>query len=274
MRIKLVLLFIIFPIRIFSQEVQPVIKPEQKTIHTIGFRIGFNDFHLRDEYLSTYIFSGRMLASGISYELQTERYTHVFDFGYAFGNLQSENQPRDVMEKSGNFSYSVYKIISNRQVSGRSLDLSLGTGISAFIANTDFIARDDRNSYDWSEQSWYCSNSLNLHFRGGYNMNTGKRLFLQLSIPVISLVSRPENGHNLSERNTEVMRRFYKAEFQGKPEFFWQNLPVLCQMGFKQPLGKKWTLAVDYRFEYIHSVRPLPLKMYGNQLQVGLNFRF
>lgn len=274
MRTILLFIFILFSIRIFPQDVQTLEKPENKTIHTLGFSAGITGFHLRDEYLSPCIFSGNMFSTGMAYEVQTKNFYHILDFGYKAGHLNSDDQPRSVTEKTGFFSYSVFRRISTKQICGNPLRMSIGAGVSAFVANTDFIARDDNYSYEWPEQSWYCSNSANLHFRGDYELYSGKSFFLQFSLPVVSLVSRPENGHNLNESNTEVMNKFYKVEFQGKPEFFWQNLPVICKAGYKQPVGKKCNFRVDYLFEYFHSGRPMPLRMYMNQVQAGMDFNF
>lgn len=273
---RTILLFICFlnSLRIYSQEVQPVEKPEKKAIQTLGFSLGVSGFHLRDEYLSPCIFSGNIFSTGLSYEIQTKNYYHFLNFGYSTGHLKSDDQPRSVTEKTGFFDYSVFRIISTKQINGNPLRISLGAGLSAFLANTDFIARDDSYAYEWLEQSWYCSNSVNLHLRGDYDLRSGKRILIQFSLPAVSLISRPENGHNLSESNTEVMSRFYKVELQGKPEFFWQNLPAILKAGYKQPIGKKCNFRIDYLFEYFHSSRPMPLKMYMNQLQAGLEFKF
>jgi hypothetical protein len=274
MKTPLLLLCVLFSVKVYCQDVQTTEDQQKKPVHSIGFITGVNSFHFRDEYISPYIFSKMIFASGLSYHADTKRFNQSVDAFFSVGHPLSKIQPRDVTEQIGSLSYKIIHVFDEVHISGNPLDLSLGAGITSFISNTDFIGRDERYNYEWPEQSWYCSNSLNLILRSDYRLSSKKSLFAEFTIPIFQLVSRPENGHAFNDNNVKVIDRFINAELQGKPEFIWQNISIRCEAGYRQPLGKNCIFNLGYVFYYAHSERPLPYRMYMNQFLTGLDFMF
>lgn len=264
--------FLYFPS--FSQEVHQSPSQQIKPVHSLGFGIGINDFHFRDQYLSPYIFSKSMFSSRLTYQSQAGHFLHNIDISYSYGHPKSELQPRDVTEHIGFISYSLSRVFDVGQIAGNPLMLSLGAGFSTFVESTHFTATDKQYSYQWNEQSWYCSNSFDLHFQGKYQLARNNSFILKLALPAFSLVSRPENGHYFNARNMKVIDHFLNVELQGKPEFLWDNVSLLGELGFKQGLSKHCNLNLSYLFNYASSDRPMSLQMYMNHFLVGFDFLF
>lgn len=273
---KTVLLFLCLLLWITANS--QVIKqlPEQKLQprRSLGFAIGVNDFHLLDRYLSPYIFSCNMFSSRLSFQLQAKRVLHRFDVSYSYGHPDSKIQPRDVTQNIGCFAYSLSKVVKVARIAGQPLRLSLGAGVSSFTSSTDFVGVDKSNSYKWAEQSWYCSNSMDLHFNSEYQTSNKNSLFLHLTLPAWSLISRPENGHVYNAQNSKVILHFLNAELQGKPAFLWEQRTMSSEIGFRQEIMSHCKLNLNYRFHYASSDRPLAFKMYMNQWMLGFDFLF
>jgi len=142
------------------------------------------------------------------------------------------------------------------------------------MVNTDFIATDKKNSYQWEEQSWYCSNSLNLIIRSEYHLSSMGSFFMRVTLPLFSLTARPGNGHTFNEDNIKVIDSSFKVEGQGKPEFFWNNLIIILHAGYSHNVNNHFILRLNYAFNCIKSDRPLPVRMYMNQFNTGIEFLF
>lgn len=271
MKMSLFFFFLFFYVFAFGQE-ELQSKVQQKVGRSLGISLGVNDFHFRDNYLSPHIFSKTMFSSAISYQFNAKRYFHSIDLSYGFGHPNSDIQPRNVSENIGSISYAISRVINASNIAGHRLELSLGAGVSTFIVSTNFNAIDRRYNYVWNEQSWYCSNSLNLHLGGEYQIHDRKSFSMHITLPMFRLVARPENGHIYNNENAKVIDRFFNVVVQGKPEWFWDNASLAYELGYKQPLGKCTNLKLNYLFNYITSDRPLHLQMYMNRFMVGFEF--
>jgi hypothetical protein len=273
MKTQLLILSFFFCLPAFSQSGESA-EQQQEFNNSLGFSIGINDYHARDEYLSPYIFSGTMFTSGLSYRLKTERYRHSINISFSTGHPGSDIQPRSVAEKIGSLSYSITRTIDVEQVAGNPLEMSLGAGVSLFAAYTDFNSVDDISHYTFYDWSWYLSHSVNMLFRCDYPLSEHTRFSCQFMMPVVRLVSRPENGHYFNDDNVDVNSNFLKAVGRGKTEFFWTNPVLFCEAGYRQRLGDNFDLQIHYQFNYISTDRPLSLQMYMNQLTVGIDWLF
>jgi hypothetical protein len=273
MKTMLVLLSLLFCLPAFSQNEQSPVQ-QQVLNNSLGFSAGVGDFHSRDHYLSPYIFSGTMFTSRLSYQLKTERYLHTIDIVYSTGHPDSDIQPRSVSEKIGSLSYSITCTVDVEQVVGNPFVMSLGAGISLFAANTNFNAVDESSQYTFYDWSWYMSHSLNILFRCEYQFPERSCFSFQFTMPAIRLVSRPENGHYFNDENVKVNNNFWNATVQGKPDYFWKNIVLFCEAGYKRHLGENFDIRATYQFNYVSSDRPLLLQMYMNQFTVGLDWLF
>jgi hypothetical protein len=239
----------------------------------LGVSVGINDFHQRDEYLSPSTFNGVNFASKLSFQVETEMNRHRVDAFFSTGALNPDIQGREVTEKGGYLSYSFVHSLNRWDLGGHPFRFSLGGGISSFVMNTDFNTTDE-TGYTKLDQSWYWSHSLNLVLLGEYHFDRDKNLTLQLTAPLVGLVSRPENGHRLSQNNLDVVdENFLKAATQGKMEYLWSNFVLFTDVEYRQSLSNGFDLLVAYRFGYVSSNKPasmLSMGTYMNSLSVGI----
>ena len=212
--------------------------------------------------------------SRISYQLKTDRYRHAFNIYFSTGHPGSDIQPRSVSENIGSLSYSIIRTVDVEQVAGNPFEMSLGAGISLFAANTNFNSVDETYHYTFYDWSWYLSHSLNILFRCEYQFPERSSFSFQFTLPAVRLVSRPENGHYFNDDNVKVNSNFWNAAVQGKPDYFWENLVLFCEAGYKQHLWDNFDIQANYQFSYISSEQPLLLQMYMNQFTVGLDWMF
>ena len=175
-------------------------------------------------------------------------------------------------EKLASLSYSFVHSLTTWEVGGSPLEVFLGGGVSSFAMNTDFNTADE-TGYVKLDQSWYWSHSLNLVLCGEYRIAEGKSLALQCAAPVVALVSRPENGHRLSQNNMDVIEDFTKSATQGKIEYLWSSFVLFTDVEYRQSISNKFQLIALYRFGYVSSNKPdsmLGSDAYMNNLTVGI----
>jgi hypothetical protein len=236
---------------------------------TLGGSVGFGDFHFKDDYLSPYTFGGGMFASRLSFRRDDEQSRHAVDASFAIGHPESDRQNRDVEQIVASLEYSFLHRIAGWDVGGRPLDLSLGAGLSSYVANTDFNTVDPLHGR-FNDQSWYWSHAVDLSLAGRYRLDEGKDVSVQMAMPVVRLVSRPANGHYLSGENWEVIQNFLHAAGDGRSEFFWDALVLRTQVEYRQQVGERLELRGTFLFTYTSSDTPLPMGMFSNTFLIGL----
>jgi hypothetical protein len=59
-------------------------------VSSIGAAVGINNIHIKDEYLSPYIFGGSVFSSEISYMIDLNKSRHEFDIHFSTGNISSD----------------------------------------------------------------------------------------------------------------------------------------------------------------------------------------
>ena len=249
---------------------------ERSTI-SLGVSIGINDFHQLDKYLSPLIFNGINFASKISFQAKTKDNRHRIDGFFTIGTLNPDIQQREVTLKGGYISYSFVHSLHSWELAGHQLQLSIGPGISSYVMNTDFNTTDE-TGYITLDQSWYWSHSFNLIFLGNYIFDKNKNISLQFTIPFAELVSRPENGHRLSQTNLDVVdKNFLNASKQGKLEYLWNNFVFFTDLEYHQSINNNFELGLGYRFGWVSSDKPASIlftSMYMNQLFAGIDYLF
>jgi hypothetical protein len=239
-------------------------------IHSVGAGIGVNDFHQKDTYLSPYIYRGPMFSSRLTYCAASASSRHMVDTWFSKGGIDSDVQPRDVIQTNGSFSYSYLHSVYAREFLRRPLEFFLGIGCSSTVFNTDFTGTDAAYHYQVTDRSWNWAHALNLHLRAEYHADDQTRISLHCSSPVMQLVSRPGNGHYYNERNADVINNFFNAARGGAPEYFWSALVVSGEIGLTRQLSGSIALSASYRFGYCSNDRPLPSQLFMNDYLGGL----
>ena len=195
--------------------------------------------------------------------------------GIVAGELCSEIQPTDAKQYVGYLAYSAAYPLGMWEIAGHPFVFALGGGLSSSVGNTDFNVTDLVNNYTFYDQSWYWSHSLNVVLRFDYQLAVHQQVSLHCTVPVVGLVSRPENGHWLNANNLEVVNGFLNAAKQGKAEFVWSGVALSTQIEYRQRIGPHLDLLGTYWFGYASSDKPSPMlsmEMYMNRVLIGIEW--
>ena len=266
-------LHIIFCSHVFSQNIEPQTTDGFST--SLAISSGISDFHQRDKYFSPLIFNGVNFASKLSIQMKTENNRHSIDGFFTIGALNPDIPQREVTLKGGYLSYSFVHLLNTENPIEHPLQFFLGGGISSFVVNTDFDTEDE-TGYTKLDQSWYWSHSLNVVFQSEYRFVESKNFMLRLTVPIVGLVSRPENGHRLKQNNLDVVDdNFFNAATQGKMDYLWKSFVIYTDIEYRQSLSSTIDFLASYRFSYISSNKPasaLSTGMYMNNFLAGIEW--
>lgn len=259
---------------IFSQNDSMLLS--ERSTSSISLRLGFNDFHIKDKYISPYIFNGITYTSEIAYQFKNESNRHNIQLLFSTGKINSDIQTRNATSYIGYIAYTFTHKIKSWNIAGNRFNFHIGTGLSTYFEyltlNSEDIATNS-NSYD---DSWYVSHSINLNLYGEYELGERNILSILITSPVIRLVTRPANGHYFNLDNTEVIENNkLKVLTGGKLEFVWNNLEFITLIEYQAPLSERFNFHTAYMFGYAASDKPADLlsaNMYMNNFLVGVDW--
>lgn len=248
------------------------IKQTDSTKYSIGLGIGVNDFHIKDDYLSPYYFSGLMFSARINFKAIISNSRHEV-FGYfSSGSPESDKQTFEIRQKTASLTYSFFHNFSKLDIAGSPCFFLVGAGLSTFVTNSDLVLKSKSYNGVFTDQSWYWSHSVNLLTCGDYHVSEKTNLTVKLNMPFFKVASRPENGHWLDGNNSKVVYdNFFNAAKGGKGEFLWDNLVVLCDVEFIQKINERFSFHGSYGFNFTSSDRPFAMDMFMNNLLIGLD---
>ncbi len=253
---------------------QEVSEPGGSPENSLGINIGLSDFHVKDAFLSPAVFSGTMFLSDLSYTLRAGSNLHSVEVSFTRGHPTSDIQPRDVTQYLGYVSYGFTHVVAGLDAWGHPLEISFGGGISTSLGNTDMYSVDTQANYVFADQSWYWSHAVNIEFRSDYMFSERRQLSARLSVPVVQLVSRPENGHYFNSSNIDVSRNFLNAAKQGRLKFPWNDVAAAAKLVYIQPVSESFNVLLTYDFRYFSADRPLGMGMYMNNFLAGIAWEF
>jgi len=233
--------------------------------NSFGLGLGLDRFGQRDQLESPYTYSGIMFASSLSYRRRGPTDLHIVETFFSLGGINSDALPANVAETVGMLSYSYVHKVVNAPVGAY-----LGGGLSSTVMSSDF-------KFSSTYSSWYWNHSLNLVLAADYCFGKGRSLSVELTAPVVGLISRPKNGSWLNGDNWDVMQNFLVAAGQGVFQPFWSAPAVFASVGYTQPVSGHLNVRGTYRFAYVASDRPAEtqsLRMFMNVVLVGLEWVF
>lgn len=242
------------------------------TKYNLGIALGVNNLHLKDEYLSPAVFRGNMFATTVNLGIQKNKYLHEIACYFSAGNPELENHSPDVSQKIVQLSYSYLYNVCNNNFMGNPYSLTLGAGLSTFVANSYVIMNSSNTNSELKDQAWYWRHAVNILAGGKIQLSESNSMSARLTIPVFKMVSRPENGHWLNEKNKKVIDdSFFYAAQGGRGEFIWDSFNISCNISFVRKIDEKIAFRGTYLVGFISSNRPLPLKMLSNNFMAGFD---
>ena len=243
------------------------------TEYYLGANLGLNDFHSRDEYLSPNNYSGLIFSADILFHAKVKNILHEAEIYFSTGNPATTAQSTEIKQKIGSISYSFLYNFDQEKIYRSPLDVYLGAGVSSFVMNTDYFLNSDYGLGQYTDQSWYWSHSINLLLAGVYSINEKNSLTMHLSIPLVSLISRPSNGHWMDQKNLNIINNsFFNAAKGGNLEFFTDNFVIQGLIQFSQKVSDKLSFNGTYRFNFVSSNEPLAMRTYMNTFMAGIEF--
>jgi len=243
-------------------------------VSSINAAAGLNNFHIKDEYLSPYIFGGSVFSSELSYKINLDRQRHECDIYFSTGNISSEKWAKELKLYTGKLSYSYFQSVKNWTNNNSQIELFLGIGVSSFAQFSVLPTSQDITWYGTSDKSWYWSHSTDIHLFSEYRFADGKTVSFQISLPFLRFISRPDYSHNFSYRNYSVSNSFFHAGDKGKAEYLWENKVINCKIKYQLPLRDYLNLQCSYSFSYLANDSTLPVAMYNNNFAAGLIWDF
>ena len=179
--------------------------------NSIGLAIGIYDVHLRDQYLSPYIFGGTIFSSQVSYNYKISQSRHEVNISFSTGNISSANWSLESKQYIGQFSYSYLHSLHSWNIENKQFELFLGTGLSSFAQFSVISTPPDINWFGPTDKSLYWSHSIDLHLLGEYRFTERRIISLRISSPFLRFVSRPDYSHNFNYRNYSVSNSFFSG---------------------------------------------------------------
>ncbi len=274
------LLFIVFIITIsssgntFGQEFANTISAKKNKKNFLSASVGINDFHLRDEYLSPYSYNGSLFSSAIKYKLKFTKSEHIVNIGFSTGDIDSDSRSLNASQYFGAASYSFYYSLNRFEIHKQQMEIFIGTGLSTSFIKTDIVTPESITWYGSNDITWYWSYDINFHLKSDYGFSSRDNVSVQLSMPLVSWVSRPDYGHNFSKRNIEVSNDFLNAASGAKQQFLWDNFTLLIGFEYTHLIYETLSLKGNYYFVYASDSAPLDMKMYMNSFLAGVQWQF
>jgi hypothetical protein len=274
------LLFIFFlitissSINIFGQEFVNRIPGKKSKKNFLNASLGINDFHLRDEYLSPYSYNGTLYSAAIKYQLKLTKSEHFINIGFSNGDVDSDSRTLKASQYFGTASYSFYYSLSRFEIQKQQMEIFIGIGLSTSFIKTDVVTPESITWFGPTDITWYWSHDINFHLKSDYKFSLRNNISVQLSIPLVSWVSRPDYGHNFSKRNIDVSNDFLNAASGAKRQFLWDNFTLLIGFEYRRLIYETLSLKGNYYFIYASDSAPLDMKMYMNNFLAGVQWQF
>ncbi|MGE5500094.1 MAG: hypothetical protein ACM3Q2_18635, partial [Syntrophothermus sp.] len=235
---SLFLISFVFLDSLYGQDTLTAARSEDPE-YFLGLSIGITDMHKYDPYLLPDTYSGALFSSAIFFRVNAGVNIHEADFRFSTGSPGSLMKLQVLNEKTGSVSYSFLHTINSWETGSYNSRLLLGAGLSSFVMNTDVITSTNVSSVKSTDQSWYWSHSFNVLLEFELAASGHRSVLARIILPVISNISRPENGHWLNERNSKViMNSFLNAAKGGRPEYLWNNFAIAGGLEYRQSVNK------------------------------------
>lgn len=241
----------------------PAIATGQEEGHMyLGGIAGLNDFHSKDNHINPLSYSGGIFSGALSLDILTQGGRHMIEIRYSSGDVHTKYRQDDASSVVFSASYAYCAKLAGVDLMGRRMDLMLGGGVSTGGWSTNYA--EARGQYStWWLWTYYLSENANVVARCEYDIAGNSRLYLDVVLPVVQLVSRPAySGWGAQDQLANVLHP--------NVHFLWNNFSAMAGVGYTFPFAGPLMLKLDYRFSYVFTPEPLPVKMYDNSLLVGL----
>ncbi|MGE5458321.1 MAG: hypothetical protein ACM3RX_08190 [Methanococcaceae archaeon] len=238
--------------------------------HFIGGSFGGSDFHLKDNHASLLIFSGMNTTPSFQYYYNGKIDRHYFEATYSFQPLTTLSDNFNTINDLFRLRYSYVHSLSNFKFLDREFVIYGGGSVSTLLSSSNYY-QDQQISIPRvkSIRSWYWSHSIDMSFQLVHNLYPRQFFSLQVYIPLISNVSRPQYSPSADLNYPELD---WKMKMFGKTAFITDNFSLNSILAFQSPLYWKLNYQLSYEFYFSTYSKPKAVKMFQNSLRAGLFF--
>ncbi len=216
---------------------------------------------------SSLLFRGTNMRFGVSYTRETSKYSFVFSAMASAGKVESKgsNLPSDLIYVNPSLEY--IRRLKDFQLFGKSSVLRAGIQLSSinyYLENEPVFDNIDIFSL----------HGMYLKFRNRLTLTERTSLQVAYSLPLIVYENRVLwNGGASSftyEDRDEILRTLTT---HGQVTYF--NLRnIQLKVDYVIRMGNSADFLIQYRFFYLNSFSDAPIRMYSNELLLGLKIRF
>ncbi len=240
-------------------------KAQNTDRNTIGMTVGITDRHLLDEHASALIYSGMGFVPSLQYSHNSEVGRHVLEATFFYNQLNSAQDNFIATNYSGRLRYS-YSHLLNFITSNSKFKLFCGGSVCTFFNKTNYDYRFYAISWARAISSWYWRHSLDLTTRLEYSHSPKNIFSIDLNIPILSNVSRPQYSPSA---DYNYITNTWDVKIFGKTVLFPDNLAFDLNFNYQRLIYNNLKFKLNYELEYARYNSPKLMKMYMSNLSVG-----
>ena len=242
---------------------------QQEVSHYIGLGFGGSDFHLKDVHASPLIFRGLGITPSIQYCYRGEESRQYVECSYFRNDLETSSDNFQTKSWRGRFRYGFLQAVGKFNFLNNAIELFAGGSLQSFFSKAEyFFTVPPSGSLSRSIASWYWSHSLDVAGALEYTVGPREFLSIQLAIPLVSNVSRPQyspsGDYNYYEND-------WKIHAFGETEFVPRNFSIDLLIMYQRPFIAGLNLYVSYEFYSTSYDTPGAVAMYMNNFRAGIS---
>ncbi|MCK9281842.1 MAG: hypothetical protein M0P71_14550 [Melioribacteraceae bacterium] len=238
----------------------------------IGGSFGVSDFHLKDIHASPLIYSGTNSTPSLQYFHNEEINSHYLEATYSFHPLTTLSDNLNTSTDIIRFRYSYVHSLTDFDFLEMKFKLFGGGSVGTFLSLSNYY-QDQQATIPRIKimKSWYWSHSIDISLQLLHELQPRQFFSLQLFIPLLSNVSRPQFSPSADFNYPELD---WKLKMFGKTKFITDNFSVNTILTFQSPLYWKFNYQLSYEFFYSTYSEPKEVSMYMNSFRAGLFYCF
>lgn len=260
--------FWIFPMIYFSfiPAFNNLLSAQESPENILGIYFGLNNMHIYDEHAEFLNYRGTGITPALTFDHNSGKNSHNIEGTFYYNNLTSSNDGYKTRILSGQIRYTFSRTLVNTTFFEKPFDLSAGLSFSSYFMKSDYQFYN-RTFWQKSIESWYGTHSLEAALNLRYTPGEKNSFIVSFFLPIISNVSRPAysaSGDYNYEKNDWDVKLF------GKTMVIPENMAINAHVSYLRRLSGKICLNAGYEFYYAKCRQPDPLRMYMNNLRLGI----
>ena len=247
-----------------------IISAQESKINTIGINFGGSNFHILDKHANELIFKGTGLAPSIAFHHVHNKNVHILEGSFYYNDLSSYTANYKTKMFAGEMRYCYLRTFLDRAPGKNQFIVSGGMALTSFYMKTNYQVL--KQTY-WitAIESWYWSHSIDVAVQFNYALGGSNTFTIWFVMPFISNVSRPKyssSGDYNYDKNGPELKAY------GNTMIIPQNLLFDTRLSYERTLNGRISLTAVYQFVFASSKKPDLLKLYMNNLRIGLLYHF